>query len=31
MSDRELMVISTLEDIIFSIELILKRFEDIPI
>ena len=29
MSDKELMVISTLEDIIYSIELILDRFESI--
>jgi uncharacterized protein with HEPN domain len=29
MSDKELMVISTLEEILFSIELILKRFKGI--
>jgi len=29
MSDRELMILSTLEDIRFSIELIIKRFEKI--
>jgi len=29
MSDKDLMAISTLEDIKFSIELILKRFEKI--
>jgi len=29
MSDKELMVFSTLEDIVFSIELIISRFEKI--
>jgi len=29
MSDKELMVLSTLEDIVFSIELIISRFEKI--
>ncbi len=29
MSDKELMILSTLEDIRFSLELILKRFEKI--
>ena len=29
MSDKELMVLSTLEDIVFSIELIISRFETI--
>ncbi len=29
MSDKQLMILSTLEDILFSIELIMKRFEKI--